>query len=219
MARARRLAAPRIDPVVLPDLDDASADDLRGGVELTARRIEGGDRSGADLAGLGIDACLLEGIVLDEAALTSARIIESRLARITASALHAKRSTFRSVEIADSRFGAAEFWDAALREVEIRGCRIGYLDLAGSTVADLRIADCTIDELNVADATLTRVALPGCRIGVLHVQDARLTDVDLRDAQIGDVSNPRFLAGATIDDALLFQIAPTLATDMGIRLA
>ncbi len=217
MARPRRLTGPRVDPLVLPELDDASADELAPGEELAARHIDGGDRSGADLTSMGLDACLVENVTLDEAVVTSARVLESRLARITASALHGKRSTWRSAEIVDSRFGAAEFWDAAIREVEIRGCRIGYLDLAGAAVTDLRIVDCAIDELNIADATLTRVAVPGCRIGVLHCRDARLTDVDLRDARIGDVSDPRFLAGATIEDTLLFQIAPALATDLGIR--
>ncbi|MDH2444976.1 pentapeptide repeat-containing protein [Amnibacterium sp. CER49] len=215
MSRQQRARGPRLQALALPPLEDAEAADLRAGARLEAVRIEGGAAAG-DLGGLVLDDCAVLGLDADGAALDGARILGTRLERIAAARLRAARSTWRDVELAGSRMGAAELFDADWTRVDVSGCRIDYLNLSGATLQDVRFTDCVLGDLDLRASTITRLALPGCRIGTLSIAGATLTDADLRGAELEGVDGAEHLRGAIVDGAQLDRLAPLLAAAIGL---
>ena len=55
-----------------------------------------------------------------------------------------------------------------------------------------------------------------CRIGRLDVTRARITSADLRGAELRRVDGLPGLAGATISEEQLLELAPALAAQLGI---
>ena len=76
--------------------------------------------------------------------------------------------------------------------------------------------DCTIDELDLGGVTATRVAFPGTTVKTLDVTRATLTHVDLRGLDFRAVHGLEGLAGATVNDMQLAELAPLFAAQLGI---
>jgi len=215
----RDTTAPRIGPLTLPGLQEGSREDLVGGARVDGLRIDGADASGAALHDLVVDESLLRAVVLDDAVLDGARIVDSVLESVTATALRGARMTLRDVRLDACRFGAAEWFESGLTRVELVGCRIDYLALADGALEDVRFTDCTIGDLDLRGATVRRVAVVGSRVRELSLRGARLEHLDLRGADLDGVDDPRALSGAILSIDQLPRFAPLLAEALGITIA
>ncbi len=180
-------------------------------------RFEGADLSHADLSDITFERCDLVGLSLHQTDLRAATFSDSRLERIDAPVLSAPRSVWHDVVLDGSRIGSAELYESAWRSVELVDCKLGYVNLRGATIRDLRLTGCTVDELDLTDAQATRVAFEGTSVDHLVLASARLVHVDLRGATLRRITSVERLAGATVSPGQLVDLAPLLATELGIR--
>lgn len=215
MVRKRDDPTPRIDRVDPRDLDEADVGVLVGDTRLDGLRVSG-DASGARLASLALDECVLEGVTLDDAVLHGARFGDTVLDGVTGTAVRGTRMVLRDVRIDGCRFGAAEWFEAEWDRVLVTGCRIDYLGLADGRLSDVRFVDCTVDELDLRGGTVTRVALDGCRLRSLSIADATLSGFDLRGTEFDRIDSPRHLRGAIVSESQLPRLAPLLAEALDI---
>jgi uncharacterized protein YjbI with pentapeptide repeats len=215
VAARRPDRVPVVPELILADLTGAT--DLEPGARNELIRIRGHLPAGRDLTSTTFLEVLWDGAVLDGTGLADARFVENRFAALDVARFDAPGSTWRQVELLASRVGAAELDGADLSGVRIERCRIGYLNLRQASCQDLIIQDCPITDLDLSGASVQRARFADCRIGHLMLSAASLHAVDLRGARIDRISGVAALSGAIIDEAQLGELAPALATHLGIE--
>lgn len=208
---------PAVRAFTLPHLEDATGDDLGVDDECEAERFIDIDLTGRDLMGIKFAECELENVGLHEADLRGARFVETRISRTNSPILSAPLSTWRDVAIDQSRIGSGELFESNWRSVRFSHCKLGYLNFRSAELTDVEFVDCAIDELDLGGAKATRVALAGTSIGSLDVSRANLVDVDLRGAEFSSIRGVDGLRGATITELQLAELAPMIASHLGIR--
>ena len=206
---------PRIKPVQLPDLDQATAPPGRADVR-ELERYDDLDLTGSDLQSTSFTECAFARIRLDGAALRGSRLHQVIIGELDSASLSAPRSSWREVEIAGARIGSAELYESTWRSVSVTGSKINYVNARTANWVDVVFADCVLDELDLSNATAERLVFIGVRIGTLTTTGATLTDVDLRGAGLSVVNGVAGLAGAWIDPSQLQALAPVLAAEFRI---
>ncbi|WP_291479868.1 pentapeptide repeat-containing protein [Corynebacterium sp.] len=215
-ARGRRITAPRLTAVRLPELTDATEDDLHGTDHYEALRFTGTDLGERDLTGADFVDCEFRDVQAGEARLRATRFSESRFERLTAPSLSAARSGWSDVHLTDSRLGAAELCDADLRAVQVRDSRLMFVNLRSARLRDVSFSGCTIDELDLTDARADRVAFDNCTVQTLRLDHAVLGDVDLRGLELAGVSGVETMRGAAISTTQAVDLAPLFARHLGV---
>ena len=213
-------ACPSPPALTAPDLSrlrDGEADELTAGEMVEDLELVEADLSGGDLSALTLLSCRFSEVFANDTDLAAARLVDCRLERLSATYLHSPRSTWRTVELVDSRIGAWELYDADVESLLMENCRLGFTNLAGTTVRDLLIRATRIDELDLSGIDAQRVRFEDCRVGTLRLHGGSLSDVDLRELEMTVVSGVGSLAGATISSGQLSELAPLLAQHLGLR--
>lgn len=213
-------ACPRPPVLTAPDLSrlrDGEADELTAGEMVEDLELVGADLSGGDLSALTLLSCRFSEVFANDTDLAAARLVDCRLERLSATYLHSPRSTWRTVELVDSRIGAWEFYDADVESLLMEDCRLGFTNLAGTTVRDLLIRATRIDKLDLSGIDAQRVRFEDCRVGTLRLHGGSLSDVDLRGLEMRTVSGVGSLAGAAVSSGQLSELAPLLAQHLGLR--
>ena len=213
-------ACPSPPALTAPDLSrlrDGEADELAAGEMVEDLELVEADLSGGDLSALTLLNCRFSEVFANDTDLAAARLVDCRLERLSATYLHSPRSTWRTVELIDSRIGAWELYDADVESLLIEDCRLGFTNLAGTTVRDLLIRATRIDELDLSGIDAQRVHFEDCRVGTLRLHGGSLRDVDLRGLEMRTVSGVGSLAGVTVSSGQLSELAPLLAQHLGLR--
>ena len=213
-------ACPRPPALTAPDLSrlrDGEADELTAGEMVEDLELVEADLSGGDLSALTLLSCRFSEVFANDTDLAAARLVDCRLERLSATYLHSPRSTWRTVELVDSRIGAWELYDADVESLLMEDCRLGFTNLAGTTVRDLLIRATRIDELDLSGIDAQRVRFEDCRVGTLRLHGGSLSDVDLRGLEMRTVSGVGSLAGATVSSGQLSELAPLLAQHLGLQ--
>ncbi len=218
VARPNPSPAPRIAFTEPTGLTEADAQTLEPHENREGERFDGGDLTGADLAGASFMECVLDGLTLTDTGLRGSRFVDTRISASFATSLVAARSTWRRVHVDGPRWGSAELFDAGLESVTIRGGKIDFLNLRGAKLTDVLIEDAQITELDLAGFTGTRVAVRNCRIGTLDLTRATCVDVDLRDTSFSRVIGIEGMRGTILNDVQLAEFAPVMAALLGIRI-
>ncbi|WP_122943393.1 pentapeptide repeat-containing protein [Brachybacterium sp. EE-P12] len=217
MRRRTTTRQPVLERLVLPDLEEVGAERLNAQDRHDGLSLTGADLTGRDLTGATFTECALSDLTAHTTVLQHTRLLETRIERLHAPVLDATRSTWRDVELIDSRLGALDVYDAEIRSTRITGSKFDWINLRSSTLEDVLFEDCTIDELDLGGVTASRVAFVNCRAGSVALPHARLEDVDLRGLEIGAIGNLEGLSGATLDTRQVIDLAPALAGHLGIR--
>lgn len=207
-----RIQAPTLSGLEPATLDDLLAGDLREGESFTDDSLA--DRTLADLT---FSECSFERLHASGLVCRGIRATDCAIESADAATVSAPSSTLRDVTISHSRIGSLEGYDSRWNSVRLRECKLGFINLRGSVLADVAFDGCQIDELDLGSARATRVTLSGCRIGTLEVPGATLKDVDLRGLDLSRIVGADGLRGAVIDDEQLLQLAPILASQLGIE--
>ena len=213
-------ACPRPPDLTAPDLSrlrDGKADGLTAGEMAEDLELVEADLSGGDLSALTLLSCRFSEVFANDTDLAAARLVDCRLERLSATYLHSPRSTWRTVELIDSRIGAWELYDADVESLLMENCRLGFTNLAGTALRDVLIRATRIDELDLSGIDAQRVRFEDCRVGTLRLHGGGLSDVDLRGLEMRVVSGVGSLAGATINGQQLSELAPLLAQHLGLR--
>ena len=219
-ASSSAAACPRPPALTAPDLSrlrDGEADELTAGEMVEDLELVEADLSGGDLSALTLLSCRFSEVFANDTDLAVARLVDCRLERLSATYLHSPRSTWRTVELVDSRIGAWELYDADVESLLMEDCRLGFTNLAGTTVRDLLIRATRIDELDLSGIDAQRVRFEDCRVGTLRLHGGSLSDVDLRGLEMRTVNGIGSLAGATISGEQLIDLAPLMAAHLGLR--
>ena len=214
-------ACPRPPVLAAPDLGrlrDGEADELTAGEMVEDLALVEADLSGGDLSALTLLSCRFSEVFANDTDLAAARLVDCRLERLSATYLHSPRSTWRTVELVDSRIGAWELYDADVESLLMENCRLGFVNLAGTALRDVLIRATRIDELDLSGIDAQRVRFEDCRVGTLRLHGGGLSDVDLRGLEMTVVSGIGSLAGATISSGQLTELAPLLAQHLGLRI-
>lgn len=213
-------ACPRPPVLAVPDLGrlrDGEADELAAGEMVEDLELVEADLSGGDLSALTLLSCRFSEVFANDTDLAAARLVDCRLERLSATYLHSPRSTWRTVELVDSRIGAWELYDADVESLLMENCRLGFVNLAGTALRDVLIRATRIDELDLSGIDAQRVRFEDCRVGTLRLHGGGLSDVDLRGLEMRVVSGVGSLAGATINSQQLSELAPLLAQHLELR--
>lgn len=213
-------ACPRPPALTAPDLSrlrDGKADELTAGEMVEDLELVEADLSGGDLSALTLLSCRFSEVFANDTDLAAARLVDCRLERLSATYLHSPRSTWRTVELVDSRIGAWELYDADVESLLMEDCRLGFTNLAGTTVRDLLIRATRIDELDLSGIDAQRVRFEDCQVGTLRLHGGSLSDVDLRGLEMRTVNGVGSLAGATVSSGQLSELAPLLAQHLGLQ--
>ena len=137
---ASPLSSVRPPVLAAPDLGrlrDGEADELAAGEMVEDLQLVEADLSGADLSALSLLSCRFSEVFANDTDLAAARLVDCRLERLSATYLHSPRSTWRTVELVDSRIGAWELYDADVESLLIEDCRVGTLRLHGGSLSDV----------------------------------------------------------------------------------
>ena len=213
-------ASPRPPVLTAPDLGrlrDGEADELTAGEMVEDLELVEADLSGGDLSALTLLSCWFSEVFANDTDLAAARLVDCRLERLSATYLHSPRSTWRTVELVDSRIGAWELYDADVESLLMENCRLGFTNLAGTALRDVLIRATRIDELDLSGIDAQRVRFEDCQVGTLRLHGGSLSDVDLRGLEMRVVSGVGSLAGATISGEQLTELARLLAEHLGLR--
>jgi uncharacterized protein YjbI with pentapeptide repeats len=185
-----------------------------------------------------LDGEVLTGDLSDQSA-ANARFLECTFQRCDLSGLRAPRARFgdtglyavhgAGVDLAESswldcvvqgaRLGAVQLFGAQLRRVRFEGCKIEFLNLRGAQLAECAFVDCQLVEPDFAEATLEKVDFAGSRLVAPEFGRATMKDVDLGGADLVGPKGLAGLRGATVSQLQLIDLAPALATELGIRVA
>jgi hypothetical protein len=199
----------------LPDLEQASADELSSG-----RRHDG--LAFSDLADLDADEsvfldCRLSGGDVGAGRMRRSRLTTCILEDLRVSELDASGSTWSEVVLRNCRIGAFVTPNAGLSDLTLDGGRLDYVNLRMATLARVQFLSCSIGELDLGGTELRDVRFVDCELASLVVRGARLSEVDLRGAEVGAIEGIGDLAGAVVSQSQLVQLAPALAAHLGIR--
>ena len=216
-------SAPRVEALRLEGLADADPTALRREERYEGARFDGagfGGIEGIDLEGATFGECLLQGWHADGAKLQGARFLDTRIERMAATELHARRTTWRGVEVDASRVGALECYDSELDAVVVEGSRLTWVNLRGSRLTDVVFRGCRIDELDLADAELERVAFAETTVERLVLTRAGATHLDLRGLDVGGtVEGLEGMRGAMLRRDQVTAMAELFAVHLGIEVA
>ena len=174
------------------------------------------DLTAQDGEGAHFEDCVLIDCTLDEVRLDHARILETTLWGSRATTLELPGATLRDVTLADCRIGALSSPGSKWTHVSVRGGKLDYVNLRDAQLDNVKFEDCSIGELDLSGAIVTRLVLIGCRVGQLTLAHTQLKDTDLRGAELSSVTGLTGLAGATITNAQLQDLAPALAAHLHI---
>ncbi len=208
--------APRLERLVLPDLEAGDPTDIAPHSDVELTTFERVDLAGESAAGVSFVECEIAASNLDDTDFTGARFADTRLSRIAAPRFALARAFLRNVHLVDSRIGALDLFDGKVRSTVVENCKIELVNLRGSDVRDVGFRDCIIGELDLGGATLARVSFTGCRVETLDVHRAELSDVDLRGLTIGTVHHLDGLRGATIDTDQAVGLVNHFAAHVGV---
>lgn len=211
------LAAPRLARLVLPgNLATTETESLQEEGQHEAERLTGADLSERGLRGLALSECEWTDVRLSGADLTAGRFADTMFTSLDAAVFTAARSDWRDVEVARSRLGSADLYDAQWQSVRFTDCKLGYLNLRGARLKDVVFERCTIDELDLGGANALRVALLETDVGTLDLTRATLQHVDLRGAELSTLVGVEHLRGAIVSEYQLQQLAGMIAQQLGI---
>ncbi|MCJ0873690.1 pentapeptide repeat-containing protein [Streptomyces sp. AP-93] len=183
------------------------------GLELVEVDLTGGDGRGARFMD-----CALRRCVLDETGLAKARILDSVLDGVRGVGPDLSEASLRDVELLDARLGGVQLHGAVLERVLVRGGKIDYLNLRTARLKDVVFEGCVLVEPDFGGAVLERVEFRDCELRAVDFTGARMADVDLRGASALEIARGvDALAGAVISAGQLFELAPAMAAQLGVR--
>lgn len=213
----REPRSPRVPALRLHDLTDASVPVAAAGDIVEAHRISGIHAETLALEGLTFTECHLDRWQAGRVTLSASRLMDVRITEWGVPVLVAPRLNARAVELDGSRLGAVDLHGAGIMRAHLSGSKLDWVNLRAAELTDVEVQGCTFDEIDLTDARLTRVAFRDCSVGTLNLHNTRLEHVDLRGLQLRAVNGPGHLRGATISPFQLGELAPQLASHLGIN--
>ncbi|MCX4526555.1 MULTISPECIES: pentapeptide repeat-containing protein [unclassified Streptomyces] len=210
--------AARRAEVRLPELVAWAGGELEPDGDYDGLEFADLDLAGQEGVGARFMDCAVRRCALDEAGLAKARFLDSVLEGVRGVGTDLSGASLRDVELVEARLGGVQSHGAVWERVVVRGGKIDYLNLRMARLKDVVFDGCVLVEPDFGGAVLERVEFRGCAVRGADFTGARMADVDLRGAAELDVARGvEALAGAVISPGQLFDLAPALAAQLGLR--
>jgi uncharacterized protein YjbI with pentapeptide repeats len=121
------------------------------------------------------------------------------------------------VAVRSGVLAGVELFGSRWHRVVLQGCKLDSVNLRDATLREVSFVDCLLRDVDLAGGALTDVQFPGTQVRGLRLDGARLARVDLRSVVELDIaSGHAALRGAVIDSGQLAELAPYLATEIGL---
>ncbi|MET9961045.1 pentapeptide repeat-containing protein [Streptomyces sp. NPDC006326] len=212
------VGAARRPEVRLPELTPWEGGELEPDGDYDGLEFADLDLAGQEGIGARFMDCALRRCALDEAGLAKARVLDSVLEGIRGVGTDLSGASLRDVELLEARLGGVQLHGSVWERVVVRGGKIDYLNLRTARLKDVVFEECVLVEPDFGGAVLERVEFRGCALRGADFTGARLADVDLRGAAELDIARGvDALSGAVISPGQLFDLAPALAAQLGLR--
>lgn len=215
MARRQAAHTPRIERLVLHDLEPGDAAELTAGADLDGMRFDGA-RVAAPLGGATFLECELVELTGDRIDLRGASVLESRVLRLAAPVVSAPGSAWRDAELIESRVGALDMSSSEVRRLVVAGSKIGWVNLRGSVVHDVVFRHCVFEEVDLGAAKTARVAFEDCTTDKLTLTQRTGDALDLRGLDFRALEGFEGLRGAVLSPNQVALMAETLAGHVGV---
>lgn len=216
--RQQSVKAARRPELRLPELTVWEGPELEPDGDYDGLEFADLDLAGQEGVGARFMDCAVRRCALDEAGLAKARILDSVLEGVRGVGTDLSGASLRDVELVDARLGGVQLHGAVLERVLVRGGKIDCLNLRKARLRDVVFEGCVLVEPDFGDAVLERVEFRDCALRGADFSGVRMTDVDLREASVVEIARGiDALAGAVISPAQLFDLAPALASQLGVR--
>ncbi|MFE7098447.1 pentapeptide repeat-containing protein [Streptomyces erythrochromogenes] len=216
--RQQSVKAARRPELRLPELTPWDGRELEPDGDYDGLEFADLDLVGQEGVGARFMDCAVRRCALDEAALAKARILDSVLEGVRGVGTDLSGASLRDVELVDARLGGVQLHGAGLERVVVRGGKIDYLNLRKARLRDVVFEGCVLVEPDFGGAVLERVEFRDCALRGVDFSGVRMVDVDLREAAVLEIARGvDALAGAVISPAQLFDLAPALASQLGVR--
>lgn len=210
--------AARRAEVRLPELSVWEGGELEPDGDYEGLEFADLDLAGQDGVGARFMDCAVRRCVLDEAGLAKARFLDSVLEGVRGVGTDLAGASLRDVELLDARLGGVQLHGAALERVVVRGGKIDYLNLRKARLKDVVFEGCVLVEPDFGGAVLERVEFRDCVLRGVDFSGVRMSEVDLRGVvELALARGVEGLAGAVISPGQLFELAPALAAQLGVR--
>ncbi|MFI1651671.1 pentapeptide repeat-containing protein [Streptomyces avidinii] len=202
----------------LPELTGWDGGELEPDGDYDGLEFADLDLAGQEGIGARFMDCALRRCALDEAGLAKARILDSVLEGVRGVGTDLSGASLRDVELVDARMGGVQMHGAVLERVVVRGGKIDYLNLRKARLKDVVFEGCVLVEPDFAGAVLERVEFRDCGLRGVDFSGVRMADVDLRGVSVLEIARGvDALGGAVISPGQLFELAPAMAAQLGVR--
>jgi uncharacterized protein YjbI with pentapeptide repeats len=203
--------------VSLPHLTDFDADLLEMGHDYDSIVFADRDFTGQDASDSRFLECRLERCCLEGLSMRRARVVSCLLSEAYGASVDFSDSTWRDSHVTGGRLGAMILPGATWTGIRLRGIKLGFVNLAGAQLEDVVFEECEIGGLDARAARLSSVAFVDCTVQELNVAEATLSKVDLSGARLRALVGVESLRGAIISHEQLLDLAPLLATQLGVE--
>ena len=188
-------------PDLPPELEAVATLDREG---LEAARLTDVTLAELEAPSVGIDACVLERVVLAGARMTGAHVRDTQLRDCDLANADLRDARLRRVEVHGGRLTGAVLSGADLGELLIEDCRADLATLAAAQLHNVRLASCDLRSTDWQEAQLRAVCFEDCDLSGADLSRGRFVDVELRGCRLDGIRGAQGLRGVTMswDDVL-----------------
>jgi uncharacterized protein YjbI with pentapeptide repeats len=176
----------------------------------------------AQLAGIEASALRLAEVGLRRVDLSSTRLRGVHMLEVSASAVNGANAVWPYAQMSRVTFTSStlvglDLSNGQLARTTFSECKLDLANLRMSSIRDVVFVGCSLRSVDFYAATLSSVRFESCDLHEADFSQATLETVDLRTSTITDVRGVGSLKGATVDSAQLLDLAPSLASELGIH--
>ncbi|HJS93665.1 MAG TPA: pentapeptide repeat-containing protein [Solirubrobacteraceae bacterium] len=201
-------------PDLPPELDAVTTLDREG---LEAARLTDAAVPEFRAPGVGIDACVLERVVLAGARMTGAHVRDTQLSDCDLANADLRDARLRRVEVHGGRLTGAVLIGADLGEPLTEDCRADFATFATAHLHNVRLAACDLRSTDWQEAQLRGVCFEDCDLSGADFSRGRFVEVELRRCRLDGIRGAQGLRGVTMSWDDVLGAAAVFAAACGVR--
>jgi uncharacterized protein YjbI with pentapeptide repeats len=198
------------------ELRDLELERLETGFVLLDISIASAHIEPADAGSGSIKAAHLIDVELGASKLRGLRLLDVLGERIDAANGDWGGGEMRRVRLTGCRLTGLNLAESKIEEVLFRSCKLDYANFRHGKLARVSFEDCEMTGADFQGAAITASRFSGCRLVESDFSRSELSDVDLRGCELAPAGSVLGLAGATIDELQLMELARPLARECGM---
>lgn len=208
----RAIANP-VPPKILAQLD-GWAGDVSDEVELSECSVQNKDFS--SVRRLEVEGCELAGIQFVGAKFDKLHLGDSVLSRMEAAGVRAPEAAFLRIAVTGSRLTGADFGAASFEDCVFENVKFDEAGLRFAIFKRVRFENCVLRNADFSGAKFSNVTFTNCDFEGANFDNASCRLVDLRGEDLSNIKGVLGLKGTMISSEQLVQLAPLLATEVGL---